>query len=184
MKTQLSLSLLSICLCLANISTAQTKTINGRNYKITFEKPAQWTQLSKDSYLYDEMYYEAVPNNEKRSEETYIKMLGNDFAVFQPLDIFIKELHDEMKQNHQVTKTQKLDLKQVNFAKNSYLTGNFKAYTYQLKSGRKYCILYIECKETIIEVAFSGSNESIFNKHYKAVEKLVRSLKVEARAGK
>ncbi|WP_264521829.1 hypothetical protein [Flavobacterium sp. N1994] len=175
MKIKEVIIIMATCFMYTSYSFGQSKTIEGLKHKIVVEKPINWIQLPDEGPFY------IIPDYEDASGETYIKLIGNDYSKTPKLEEFIEELHENIKKNHSDIKMETFDLKIKNIKKDNFMTGNYKTYTYSYENGQKLCMLFIECKKTIVQLVFSANNEERFKKYFKSFEKMAKSIKVVAK---
>jgi hypothetical protein len=167
MKIKLVILLSLIFSCYSN---AQSKTFEGLHYKIFVDIPINWHQLPGNDIFH------IMPDDDNISELTYIKIIGNDYYTTPNLDKFIEDINKNAKGREKGTKIEKLNLIFKNLKKDNFITGRYKTFQYTYKDRLKVCIVFIECKRTIVEIVFSAEDGLKFKTHFKAFEKIAKSI--------
>lgn len=165
--------LILICILFSTYSSAQSKMVVGKKHTIFVEIPKNWIQAQNE-----QLPFFIKPDEQNVSDLTYMYVYGLDYDINPELEKWIDGNYQYLIKNEKGLKIGNLDLKFENIKKDNYTTGNYKVVTYEYKNKRKECLLIIECKNTIVTVVLSTSNESEFTKYLKSFEELVKSTKI------
>ncbi len=165
--------ILLICIIFTTYSNAQSKMVVGKKHTIFVDIPKNWIQAQND-----QLPFFIKPDEKNVSDLTNLYVYGIDYDSNPNLDDWIDGNNKELTENEKGIKIRAVDLKFENIKKDNYCTGNYKIVTYEYLNKRKECLLIIECKNTIVTVVLSTSNELEFEKYLKSFEEIAKSTKI------
>lgn len=162
-----------ICIIFSTYSIGQSKMLVGNKHTIFVEIPKNWIQAQND-----QLPFFIKPDEKSVSDLTYMYVYGIDYDTNPELNEWIDGNNKYLIESEKGIKIGNLDLTFENIKKDNYSTGKYKIVTYEYENKRKECLLIIECKNTIVTVVMSTSNDLEFNKYLKSFEEISQSTKI------